>query len=300
MITPRREVLVTGLLLLVGVLSSLPEAAAVLRPASDTHAEVVRLRAHFDSVDAELRAPTTEALSAPQRAARLQLIGWLREYRDAGVFPQNDRFPGRAVPFFRDSRGVLCAMAYLIERTGRKDLVDRVADAQNNARIRELSGNQDLRAWLDSVGMSVEEAARVQPTYGGPGLGVSDRGLSATYAVTSVLVSGTGVATIWLNTFRPSKVRAWAGIAAGTAGIIAASANRGGTAGTHTLTVANALIGGGAVAVGAYRLFRPRPQPVRAKLSGDAPRWREGASLVPTLLRRGDDAELGFLVRARF
>lgn len=96
-------------------------------------AEVVRLRAHFDSVDEELRSADVSRLSTAQRAMRGQLIAWLREYRDAGQFPENDRFANRMVPFFRDSHGTLCAMAYLIDRSGRGDIVDKVASTRNNA-----------------------------------------------------------------------------------------------------------------------------------------------------------------------
>jgi hypothetical protein len=56
-------------------------------------------------------------------------------------------------------------MAYLIDRSGRRDLVDRVAATRNNAFIAELADDSALRAWLDSVGLSVTEAARIQPSY---------------------------------------------------------------------------------------------------------------------------------------
>jgi hypothetical protein len=127
--------------------------------------EVARLRAHFDSVDAELRHANALHFTSSQRRARATLIGWLQEYRDAGQFPRNDRFPELAMPFFRDGHGALCAMAYLIERSGRRDLVDRVALTRNNAFIAELANDPELRVWLDSVGLSVTEAARIQPTY---------------------------------------------------------------------------------------------------------------------------------------
>jgi hypothetical protein len=127
--------------------------------------EVARLRAHFDSVNVELREARTVHLASSQRRARVTLIGWLREYRESGRFPRNDRFSDRAMPFFRDSDGVLCAMAYLIERAGRRDLVDRIALTRNNAFIAELAEDPELRAWLDSVGLSVAEAGRIQPTY---------------------------------------------------------------------------------------------------------------------------------------
>jgi len=127
--------------------------------------EVARLRAHFDSVDAELRHASALQLTPSRRTARATLIGWLQEYRDAGRFPRNDRFPKLAMPFFRDGHGALCAMAYLVERSGRRDLVDRIAMTRNNVFIAELANDPALRVWLDSVGVSVTEAARIQPTY---------------------------------------------------------------------------------------------------------------------------------------
>jgi hypothetical protein len=127
--------------------------------------EVARLRAHFDSVDVELRHANGLQLTSGRSEARAKLIGWLQQYRDAGEFPQNERFANLAMPFFRDGHGALCAMAYLIERSGRPDLVDRIAMTRNNAFIAELANDPALRAWLDSVGLSVNEAARIQPTY---------------------------------------------------------------------------------------------------------------------------------------
>src|SRR5206468_3735811 len=70
-------------------------------------AESVRLRAHFDSVDKELRVANVSHLNARQRAMRVKLIAWLRDYRNAGRFPENDRFADRAMPFFRDSHRTL-------------------------------------------------------------------------------------------------------------------------------------------------------------------------------------------------
>src|SRR5262245_14291932 len=87
--------------------------------------EQVRLRAHFDSVLIELRARDLTALTRQQRSARAQLIEWLVDYREAGRFPVNDRYADTPTPIFIDARGATCAMAYLIARSGRRDIVDR-------------------------------------------------------------------------------------------------------------------------------------------------------------------------------
>lgn len=222
--------------------------------------EVARLRAHFDSVDAELRAAPVLQSTAGRRASRATLIGWLREYREAGQFPRNDRFPQVAMPFFRDSHGTLCAMAYLIARSGRGDIVDRVALTRNNAFIAELADDAELRAWLDSVGLSVAEAARIQPEYGyePPSVAPEDA-VSDDYALTSILASGTSLATLGLNLIAPNKATGWAGIIAGSVGVIAGGANLDGNGGTQTVAAANMVIGGGAIAAGLYRLLAPGP-----------------------------------------
>jgi hypothetical protein len=160
--------LLTAAGILAGALAHPRGARAVPRTGSEPLArrlEVARLRAHFDSVNAELRHAKALQLTPSQGRARATLIGWLQEYRDAGKFPRNERFPELALPFFRDGQGTLCAMAYLIERSGRRDLVDRVALTRNNAFIAELANDPALRVWLDSVGLSLAEAARIQPTY---------------------------------------------------------------------------------------------------------------------------------------
>jgi hypothetical protein len=216
---------------------------------------VARLRAHFDSVDAELRGRKTLEATPGRRAARATLIGWLREYRDAGIFPRNDRFPGQSLPFFRDSRGTLCAMAYLIERSGRGDLVDRVASTRNNGFIAVLADDPDLRTWLDSVDLTVAEAARIQPQYDGPGNVADEEPVSTEYALTSILVSSASLTTVGLNLFDPSKSTGWAGLVAGSVGLIAGAVNLDETGDTDNVATANMIIGTGAIVAGLYHLI---------------------------------------------
>ncbi|MDI1450949.1 hypothetical protein [Polyangium sp. 6x1] len=127
--------------------------------------EKARLVAHFRGVLAELRARDTSHLSPEQCAARAGLIAELQRYARTGRFPRNLDFPGIRMPYFVDAFGTRCAMAHLIESTGEVDLVARVARTANNAFIREIEGDITLRAWLDRAGLSVAEAARIQPEY---------------------------------------------------------------------------------------------------------------------------------------
>jgi hypothetical protein len=261
--------------------------------------EVVRLRAHFDSVDAELRERDVLGLSHRQKSSRATLIGWLRAYRDEGVFPRNDRFPDRAMPFFRDSRGVLCAMAYLIDRSGRGDLVDEVASTRNNAFIAELADDPELRAWLDSVGLTVSEAARIQPSYGGTG-GIVEEDVDAGYAVSSVLVSGASLATLGLNMFGPSRSTGTAGVLVGSMSAIAGAVNLDGNNGTQTVAAANIIIGGAAIAAGVYRLINRRAAGPADGLSRQSAGTDKPPAVSPIVIQTADGARLGLAMNAPF
>jgi hypothetical protein len=161
-----------ALVLVAGIFLANPEVGDdLVQPrtsASHIVREQARIRAHFDSVLVELRARDVAKLTPNQQAARADLTAWLAEYRDAGRFPLNDRYAVGPTPIFRDARGTTCAMAYLVERSGRLDLVDDIASHRNLDYIAALADDPRLVAWLDSTGLGVEEAGRIQPAYGPP------------------------------------------------------------------------------------------------------------------------------------
>ncbi|MET0412438.1 MAG: hypothetical protein ABW217_14145 [Polyangiaceae bacterium] len=103
-----------------------------------------------------------DPLTAVNRAL---LLDELRRYRRAGRFPLNHAFRDRLVPEFIDAHGTRCAMAHLMQISGQAQLVRHIARTENNARVRELARLPELRAWLAAAGLSVEDAARIQPTY---------------------------------------------------------------------------------------------------------------------------------------
>jgi hypothetical protein len=238
----------------------LPAAAAVEPPA----AEVARIQAHLAAVERELLARDVSLLSPDRVRARARHIRVLREYREAGVFPHNHDYPGERVPYFVDEHGTLCAMAYLISRSGRDDLVERVARAANNARIPELAGDPELIQWLDHAGLSVEEAARIQPTYGGccwvePEVEAAE--VSSEYAVASAVASAVGGVSAGMNlvSLRSDGGSRWfgiMGITAGAAGLALGVDGIGDGGATATVAAVNAGIGALSMALGAWNLFR--------------------------------------------
>jgi hypothetical protein len=133
-------------------------------------------------VEVSLRARGTDHLSAAQRARRATALDWLREYRLANRFPHNHELnagpvssPAGRTPVFVDVHGTPCAVGYLLLRAGEHALVADVVRAANGAYVPELAGDPRLAGWLDAYGLTVAEAAQIQPAYdadrAGPGDG---------------------------------------------------------------------------------------------------------------------------------
>ena len=183
------------------------------------HAEQVRLRAHFAQVEGELRSADVTALTPAQRGHRTRGIEALHEYAARGVFPHNHTGVDRSIPIFVDPHGTHCAMAFLIARFGGESLVRRVAATHNTATIGELADEPGLMAWLGEEGLTVAEAARIQPTYGGHPRPLPS---ASTFRTVSAVGAGVGSVAVDWNLVPPQPsgpVRA-AGILGVTVGLV--------------------------------------------------------------------------------
>jgi hypothetical protein len=264
-------------------------------------AESVRLRAHFDSVDKELRAADVSHLNDRQRATRAKLIAWLREYREAGRFPENDRFADRAMPFFRDSHGTLCAMAYLIDRSGRGDIVDHIAKTRNNAFIHELVDDPALVAWVGESGLTVDEAARIQPMYGSqPPVIVENKDrVSQNYALLSMGLGGASLGSLGVNLFAPSRTSAGVGLVAGVATIIAGAAHLNESGGNQNVAIANTMVGSVSALAAFYGSLRAWRAHQSAAAKPGAGSSADG-KISPELLVLSGKRQMGVGLQARF
>jgi len=129
--------------------------------------EVERVRAHLERVERDLWSNSQLDLTPEQWAARESVLEDLRRYIEAEAYPINDRHD-RMTPIFIDPLGNRCAMAALIEASGHGELVQRVARDHNLAYIDDLGGDAELRDWLQSFGLTLDEAATIQPGYTPP------------------------------------------------------------------------------------------------------------------------------------
>lgn len=96
--------------------------------------------------------------------ARGLLLGALQEYWRDGRFPKNPGFPWQ-VPVFVDGEGTRCAIAHLMELGGAGRLVAEIASLRNFAFVRELADDPRVATWLEAAGITVDEAAEIQPSY---------------------------------------------------------------------------------------------------------------------------------------
>ncbi|HSJ99953.1 MAG TPA: hypothetical protein VK932_01885 [Kofleriaceae bacterium] len=127
-------------------------------------AEVARVSHHIERAERHAERQDVSRLGHVQRILRQLLLQELARYRAGGRFPKNRDF-GERTPYFVDAGGVRCAMAHLLELGGGGALVEQIARERNHARIRELVDEPRLLAWLDAAGLSVAEAAAIQPAY---------------------------------------------------------------------------------------------------------------------------------------
>jgi hypothetical protein len=243
--------------------AALPHAATY-HSVSGHAAEVARIRAHFDSVLAELPLRSTASLSDVQRARRGELISTLRAYRDRGEFPHNHDFPGEAVPYFVDREtGVLCAVAHLLATSGRRDIVDRVALTDNNVWVDSLATDAEFTDWLASHGLTLAEAARIQVPYMEEAPGSSIRaGESGSLNTGASLALGSAIfASVWnarANSAGSGRIGNALGIIAGAAALGIGGATLGDDGSSDALGAATIAAGAASAWLSTRGILRQR------------------------------------------
>ena len=117
-----------------------------------------KIRAHLEATERRLR-------EVPEPSAqRLQTLERLHAYWVRGQFPGNRKEPGQ-VPVFIDERGVACAVAQLLIDSGQRDLAERVQATDNHGYLLEMKV-PGLESWIVGSGLTAEELASIQPSYG--------------------------------------------------------------------------------------------------------------------------------------
>jgi HEAT repeat protein len=130
---------------------------------SDAHADQrAQARARYVKVENELGRASLENLSPEQREARARLLEVLDAYVQRADFGVQSIDPLARLPQFVDRDGRRCAIAELLHATGEDALVASVAAQHNTAWIVDLSADPRFLGWLDTHGLALDEAARIQ------------------------------------------------------------------------------------------------------------------------------------------
>ncbi len=134
----------------------------LLHPVSLDESEL--LKKHLELVEHWLRTEPPIGLSAEQRRARAENLQYLHEYWTREMSPRNHILPHRN-PVFIDGGGRVCAVGYLMFRSGREDLARALSRLDNRIYIREIRDPR-FDAWVQASGLTVDELAWIQPAYG--------------------------------------------------------------------------------------------------------------------------------------
>jgi HEAT repeat protein len=130
---------------------------------------VESLQAHYRAALAELRAADVAHLDPDRQSRRCAVLDALQAYLERADFGRSQE-PDR-VNLFRDGEGRRCAVAEVMHVTGADTLVERIAAERNRAFVLELTDVPGVAEWLDAVGLTAAEAARVQAGCCGPPMG---------------------------------------------------------------------------------------------------------------------------------
>lgn len=123
-----------------------------------------RLQRRFARIEKVLRARDCSHLRPALQQKRSQTLDNLNRYARRGIFPRNFEYPNQPRPVFIDPGGRTCAVAQLMVDSGAQQHAVLISNQANFAYIREMNF-PELDSWVKDSGLTVDEAAWIQPTY---------------------------------------------------------------------------------------------------------------------------------------
>jgi hypothetical protein len=175
----------------------------------------LRIKTHLEYVENILRQQDVTHLSSSMQTKRKSLIDLLHDYRLKGLFPENNAYAGERKPCFIDENGAICAVGYLIEKTAGRQIAETINKKFQYSEIMDMD-NHLVDNWVASSGLTKQECAMIQPTYGygkrgriATGFTVVNTGINVVNAINinqgtkskivPILGFFTGVGQIWVG-----------------------------------------------------------------------------------------------------
>lgn len=187
----------------------------------DHASEQIRIQTHLSYVEQILRAASVHRLTRKQQRNREVVLGLLHNYWSTAVFPKNYDHPGRR-PCFIDRDGNICAVGYLIEKTESRQLAEKINKKHQYAFLLDMK-EEVIRQWADKNGLTEEECAMIQPSYGYvPTDQTYHVPIKTGYGISSGLVGGlnVGINILQFSNRHTGRTFSCIGLVSGTSQII--------------------------------------------------------------------------------
>lgn len=126
--------------------------------------ENLRIKTHLAYVENQLRRRDLSGLTTTQRINRSRLLDLLHDYWSTGIFPRNFDYPSERIPCFIDDDGRICAVGYLIEKTGGRAVAEEINAKFKYHYLLDMN-DATVDSWIGASGLSKVECAMIQPEY---------------------------------------------------------------------------------------------------------------------------------------
>jgi hypothetical protein len=169
----------------------------------ETTDDNLRIRTHLEYAENLLRNKDVSDLSDDLLKNRNHLLDLLHNYWTKGNFPKNYAYANQRKPCFIDQNGTICAVGYLIEQTTNRQLA---MDINNKHQYDELLAMNDptVDNWILTSGLTKEECAMIQPTYG-PTPVYTYNHISPAYGISSSIIGGLNLSLNTVNGIQIGK-----------------------------------------------------------------------------------------------
>ena len=189
--------------------------------------EVLRIQTHLMFVEKELRNKNAPGLTKKQKRNREKVLNLLHEYWLNGVFPSNYDYPEERKPCFIDRDGKICAVGYLLKKTAGRNVAEKINAEHQYEYIAEMN-EKLVTDWAKKYGLSLEECAMIQPTYGDlPTEKTVEMPVKTSYGISSGVLGGANIVGNIFNLKQGGNYKAISkiGLATGTAQLVLGLAN---------------------------------------------------------------------------
>jgi len=184
----------------------------------------LRIQTHLSYAEQLLRNVPVTHLAPTLQEKRTRILDLLHQYLQAGKFPENRVYTDERRPCFIDEEGTICAVGYLIEQTKGRELAESI-NAKHQYDLLTDMKEAVIEDWANEFGLTVEECAMIQPTYGYTQI---DADIKTGYGVSSGVTAGASLAfTIAQisNHAKAGRGLAYAGMISGTTQIVLGALN---------------------------------------------------------------------------